>query len=82
MSSTIFIAALFIIARKWKKKRHPSPKEWIQKMLSIYTMKYYLAIKSKDIMNFAGKWVELENILNKVTQTTHMQVFTEASRGQ
>lgn len=51
-------------------------------MLSIYTMKYYLAIKSKDIMNFAGKWVELENILNKVTQTTHMQVFTEASRGQ
>jgi hypothetical protein len=25
-------------------------------------MEYYLAIKNKDIMNFAGKWMELENI--------------------
>ena len=31
-------------------------------------MEYYPAIKTKDIMNFAGKWVELENIiLSKVT---------------
>ena len=36
----------------------------------IYTMEYYSAIKNKDIINFAGKWKELENtILNKVTQT-------------
>ena len=34
-----------------------------------YTMKYYLAMKNKDIMNFAGKWMELENILNEATQT-------------
>jgi hypothetical protein len=33
-------------------------------------MKYYSAIKNKGIMNFAGKWVELENIiLSEVTQT-------------
>ena len=30
---------------------------------------YYSAIKNKDIMNFAGKWMELENIiLSEVTQ--------------
>jgi hypothetical protein len=35
-----------------------------------YTMEYYSAIKSKDFMSFAGKWMELENIiLSKVTQT-------------
>ena len=33
-------------------------------------MKYYSAIKNKDIMNFAGKCMKLENIfLNEVTLT-------------
>jgi hypothetical protein len=38
-------------------------------MWCIYTTDYYSAIKKKDIMNFGGKWMELENIiLNEVTQ--------------
>jgi hypothetical protein len=33
-------------------------------------MKHYSAIKNEDIMTFAGKWIELENIiLSDVTQT-------------
>jgi hypothetical protein len=33
-------------------------------------MEYYSTIKIKDIMNFAGKWLELENIiLSEATQT-------------
>jgi hypothetical protein len=35
--STMFIAALFIIARSWKEPRCPSTEEWIQKMWYIYT---------------------------------------------
>jgi hypothetical protein len=31
-------------------------------MWYIYTMGYYLAIKNKDMVNFADKWMELENI--------------------
>jgi hypothetical protein len=38
-------------------------------MWFIYTMKYYSAIKNEDILSFAGKWMELENILSEVTQT-------------
>jgi hypothetical protein len=38
--STMFIAALFIIARSWKETRCPATKEWIQKTLYIYTMEY------------------------------------------
>jgi hypothetical protein len=35
-----------------------------------YNVEYYSAIKNEDIVNFAGKWMELENIiLNEVTQT-------------
>jgi hypothetical protein len=30
--STMFIAALFIIARSWKEPRCPSTEEWIQNM--------------------------------------------------
>jgi hypothetical protein len=33
-------------------------------------MEYYSAIKNEDILSFAVKWVELENIiLSEVTQT-------------
>jgi hypothetical protein len=32
-------------------------------------MEYYSAIKNKDILCFAEKWMELENILSEVTQT-------------
>ena len=42
--STMFIAALFIIARSWKEPRCPSTEEWIQKMWYIPTMEYYSAI--------------------------------------
>jgi hypothetical protein len=39
-------------------------------MWYINTMEYYSTIKNQDIMNFAGKWVEFENIiLGKVTQS-------------
>jgi hypothetical protein len=33
--STMFIAALFIIARSWKEPRCPSTEDWIQKMWCI-----------------------------------------------
>jgi hypothetical protein len=46
--STMFIEALFIIARSWKEPRCPSTEEWIQKMCYIYTMEYYSAIKNSE----------------------------------
>jgi hypothetical protein len=39
--STMFITALFIIARSWKEPRCPSTEELIQKLWYIYTMEYY-----------------------------------------
>jgi len=68
--STMFIAALFVIARSWKEPRCPSTEEWIQKMWYIDTMEYYSAIKNNDSMKFLGKWMELENIQS----TEHMKL--------
>jgi len=31
-------------------------------------MEYNIAMKNKNIMNFAGKWMELENILSEETK--------------
>ena len=68
--STMFIAALFIIARSWKEPRFPSTEEWIQKMWYIYTMEYYSAIKKIKFMKVLGKWLDLEGIiLSEVTQS-------------
>ena len=70
MCSTMFIAALFVIARTWKQPKYPSTEEWIRKMWYIYTMEYYMAEKNNDSLKFAGKWMDLENIiLSEVTQT-------------
>jgi hypothetical protein len=63
----MLITALFMIARNWKQPRCSST---YKKMWFIYTMEYYSAIKNKAIMNFAGKCMELENIiLSEVSQT-------------
>jgi hypothetical protein len=41
----------------------------MKKTWYIYTVEYYSAIKNKD-HNFAGQWVELEDIfLNEIIQT-------------
>ena len=40
--TTIFIAALFTIARSWKQPKCPSMDEWIKKF---YKIEYYSAIK-------------------------------------
>jgi hypothetical protein len=77
--STMFIAALFIIARSWKEPRCHSTEEWIQKMWYIYTIEYYSAIKNNGFMKFLDKWINLEDIiLSEVTshKRTHM-TFTQ-----
>jgi hypothetical protein len=68
--SSMFIAALFTIARSWKEPRCPSTVELIQEMCYNRTMDYYLVIKNNKFIKFIGKWVDLEDIiLSEVTQS-------------
>ena len=47
--TTMFIEALFTIARIWKQPKCPTIDEWVKKMWHIYTMEYYSAIKRNKI---------------------------------
>ena len=65
----MFIAALFIIVKKWKQPKCPSVDEWIKKMWYIYTMEYYSAIRRKQILPYTTTWMELEGIrLSEISQ--------------
>ena len=61
---SLFIAALFIIARTWKQPRCPSANEWISKWWYIYTMEYYSAIKRCAFESVLMRWMNLEPIIH------------------
>jgi hypothetical protein len=41
---------------------HYTTDEWIKKMY-LYTMEFYSFMKKNEILSFASKWMELENII-------------------
>ena len=65
----MFIVALFTIAKTWNQPKCPLMMDWTRKMWHIYTMEYYAAIKSDEVVSFVGTWMNLETtILSKLTQ--------------
>jgi hypothetical protein len=66
--TSMFITALFTIAKPWKQPRCSTIEELIKKMWYLYIMEFYSASKN-EIFSFSGKWMELENIiLSEVSQ--------------
>ena len=61
--TTMFVAALFIIARTWKPPRCPSADKWIRKLWYIYTMEYYSAIEKNTFESVLMRWMKLEPII-------------------
>ena len=61
--TTMFVAALFTIARTWKQPKCPSTAEWIKKMWHIYTIEYYSAIKRNESELFVMRWMDLESVI-------------------
>jgi hypothetical protein len=79
--TSMFIAALFTIAKLWKQLRCPTTDEWIKKMWYLYTMEFYSAMKKNEILAFASKWIELENIiLSEVARLRKPKIICSPSR--
>ena len=59
----MFVAALFMIANKWKLPKCPSANEWISKRWYIHTMECYSGICRNDALIHATVWMNSENIM-------------------
>jgi hypothetical protein len=76
----MFIAALFTIAKLWKQPRCPTASKWIKKMWYLYTMEVYSAMRKNEMLSFASKWMELENIiLSEVSQAQKTKIVCSPS---
>ena len=77
----MFTAALFTIARTWRRPKCPSTDEGIKKMWHMYAMEYYSAIKRNETELFVVRWMDLETVIqselnqkekNKYPMLTHI----------
>jgi hypothetical protein len=59
----MFIAALFTTVKLWNEPRCPTTDECIKKMWYLYTMEFYSAMRKNEVLSFANKWMELDNII-------------------
>ena len=85
--TTMFIAALFTIARTWKQPKCPSTDGWIKKMWHIQKNGLLLRHKKNEIELFVMRWMDLESVLqsevsqkekNKYRMLTHIYVILKS----
>ena len=65
----MFIAALFTVARTWKRSKCLTIDGWLKKQWYIYTMEYCSAIR-KELLPFVTVWMDLEIIMLSETSQT------------
>jgi hypothetical protein len=61
--SQIIVLKRLCLVELWKQQRCPTTNKWIKKMWYLDTMEFYSATKKNETLSFAGKWMELENII-------------------
>ena len=68
----VFTAALFIIAKTWKRSKRPSTED----MLYMYVTEYYPAVKKKnEIMPFGATWMHLEIVMLRGVSQTKTNIY-------
>lgn len=67
----VFIAALFIISKKWKQPKRPSVDERMKEMWSAQTVEYCSALKRKEILSQAAARTHLRDIM--LSETSQSQ---------
>lgn len=82
---SIFIAALFPIAKNWNWPTCFSTDEWVMEIWYMCVKQYYSALKD-EVIKFAAKWMVLECvILSEITQSQKekkLHVLPRAARSQ
>ena len=74
----IFIAALFVVAKNWKRKECPSIGEWLNKLWYMVVMEYYCAERNNEREKFYWDWEELKELMQSERSKTRRTLYTEA----
>ena len=69
-------------SQTWKEPRCPLKDEWIEKMLFMYTMEYYSAIRNDKYPPFASTWMELEGIMLSEVSRWRTNIICSHSFGE
>lgn len=80
--TSISTAASFRMAKRWKQSKCSSPDEWASAMWYVQIVKYYSALKRKDIVTWCnprGCYTKWNEPVNKETHTAWFH-FCEVSR--
>jgi hypothetical protein len=77
----MFIAVLFTKTKVWKLPRGPTTDECLKKKYThIHTTEYNSIINKKEIMSFAGKWIDLEIVKpNEIRQAQRPNITCSCS---
>ena len=60
-SSTImFIAALFVITKRWEQPKQPSADEWVSKMWHTHIIRCYLATERNETLAHIARWMNFK----------------------
>lgn len=72
--TSMFTAALSIIAKRWKQLKCPSTDKWINKIWYIHTMKHYMALKKATTWGYYAEWNKLVIKTSILYDSTYMEV--------
>lgn len=59
----MFTAELFTVTKKSKQLKYPSACEWVNQMLYIHKVEYYLTAIQNKMLIHATSWMNHENIM-------------------
>ena len=65
----MFIATLFVIAKRWKQPKYPLTDEWIRKIWYVHTLEYSATLKRTEILSHAIIWLNLKKTVIERSQT-------------
>lgn len=72
----MFPATLFIAAQKLETTQiYPSTGEWRNKIWHTYTMEYFLAIRSNEVLLYTETWMNLKSIILSERSWTEKAIY-------
>lgn len=72
----MFIVALPIIAPNWMELKCPSAGAWVNKLLYVYVMAYYTAIKRNELPIHVTTCTDLKIIMSSEKNATHERLHS------